>query len=301
MLNPVHTPINTLTDKLTKLSQKSIFKGLVVETVDNQPQLKEVNVLRYLWNKLMNTVLQKPNQLESAIKALYDNQSLTTADITLVKAIAKRAGIATSKKWQEYEQNLAKPTLVSDTTKIIPVNLLVSFYKNTGLDINNRTLKSLWDLNDNDKESKHDYIQWLFPTEIPSKFNKDAPVLTKEIIKAMRNDSDVMENLKKSFESILKFYGLSYDSSSKRVSYHNFSSRSICWITSNNHNYLRISRILSSLKTFNLDDEANAFFSILSEIAKNNSLFLKESFKTWQDIMGPNFPENHTYTPPSSK
>ena len=52
-------------------------------------------------------------------------------------------------------------------------------------------------------ESRHDFIQWMFPLEEPSQFNPDAPILTLADREAFDDDPVLRDNLLQSFDRFL--------------------------------------------------------------------------------------------------
>jgi hypothetical protein len=50
-----------------------------------------------------------------------------------------------------------------------------------------------------------------------------------------------------------------------------FTERSENWLTANNHNHLRITRILKSLRILGLETEVTAFFDCLADIYREES------------------------------
>ncbi|KAK2862503.1 hypothetical protein Q5P01_002036 [Channa striata] len=98
-------------------------------------------------------------------------------------------------------------------------------------------------------EYVHTYIQWLFPLPEPG-MNVQAPTLTKAEIQEFLSNSTAKENLLKSYELMLDFYGITLcDKETGAVS------RASNWrnrfnnLNSNTHNNLRITRILKCLGT----------------------------------------------------
>lgn len=165
-----------------------------------------------------------------------------------------------------------------------PEALLIPFYQGLAPDSEGRYLHELWELDDAAKESCHDYIQWLFPNQMPSRFNARAPVLTKELLKEMKKEARIIENLKTSFRAMLKFYGLEW-ASGKVLYADNFNERAAVWLTPYNHNYLRITRILHCLVDFGLREEAVSFKNILAEISRQHHNICQESLVFWQDAV----------------
>ena len=107
---------------------------------------------------------------------------------------------------------------------------IINFLRGGEFDCKMRHIMELQHMPDWKIERTHDVIQWLFPTDIPSEHNSDAPVLTPEDIEIIKNDSIIKAAIQKSLERMIYFY-----------------ERNDYWITQRNHNYLRITRILRCL------------------------------------------------------
>jgi hypothetical protein len=136
---------------------------------------------------------------------------------------------------------------------------LISFYLNTGPDSEGRTLDGIWRTSDEDLMETHDVVQWLFPLTEPSMFYPKSPVLTEKQIAAFLDDARLKENLRKSFSRFMQVFGLVYDAGEVRQT------RKVEIWMSLNHNWLRFTRILKSLTTLGLNDEAMAFFRFLEK------------------------------------
>lgn len=102
-------------------------------------------------------------------------------------------------------------------------------------------------------EKCHDYIQLIFPTDKRSSYSLFAPVVTASEAEELSKDPVIRENMRKAVKRMMDFYA------------------ETDWITRNNHNYLRISRILRSLRLFHLDAEADKFYEFVTEIADKHS------------------------------
>lgn len=98
-------------------------------------------------------------------------------------------------------------------------------------------------------ERVHSYIQWLFPIQEQG-MNWQAHVLTKQEIKLFRKDNKAKQNLVKSYELMLDFYGIRLVSKETGDVEHadNWEER-FDNMNRNTHNNLRITRILKCLGT----------------------------------------------------
>jgi hypothetical protein len=159
------------------------------------------------------------------------------------------------------------------------VTPIIEFYRLEGTDSERRTLQSYWKMTDDEMEYTHDFIQWMFPLRDPSSFNPDAPLLTDDDIDAFHRDSALQSALRRSFERFLQFLGLQSDGDIIRKA-PNFPARvPTCWIHLN-HNWLRITRCLTSLRLLGLTREAAALFACLTTL-KSEGLANEESFTHW--------------------
>ena len=127
-----------------------------------------------------------------------------------------------------------------------------------GDQVNNNgwSLIDVWNFSDQKIESTHTFIQWVFPTSEVSKATPGSPTLNDKQVEEIRNSAQAKSNLSKSAKWYL-----------------NFLERNNHWRKSYDHNHLRITRMIKSLRLLCGDDEAD---------------FYKEQF--WQllgsDLMG---------------
>jgi len=145
------------------------------------------------------------------------------------------------------------------------------------------TLEEIWAFDDATKEAKHDFIQWLFPIKSIG-MNPSAPPTNAATINAFKSDKALQEKMRKSFEVMLEFYGLEYGFLGRIKQASNFSTQAQNWLNPGNHNFLRITRILTSLRLHGLETEAKAFFKVLQEIYKAYpNQISPETFSYWQN------------------
>ena len=142
---------------------------------------------------------------------------------------------------------------------------ILDFYSGAAPDDRGRMLADIQTWPDGELEDVHSYIQWLFPLREPSPVNPSAPVLDRETIAEFRARPELVENLRRSFLRMLKFYGLEW-SDGGVVRAADFGVRSRNWLWPGNHNHLRITRILKCLALLGLEAEARAFLACLSAI-----------------------------------
>lgn len=163
-----------------------------------------------------------------------------------------------------------------------PNDLFISFMSGEGKDCKGRSLEEILAFSDDEKEAHHDYVQWIFPTKQPSAFNKNAPILNDDLILAIKNNEKALENQKKAFCSMMKFYGFNYNGSQKKLNESdNFVERKAAWFKDGDHNLLRLTRILECLTLLDLNDERNALFNKLSEMTSEGKILTK-AFTFWK-------------------
>jgi hypothetical protein len=151
---------------------------------------------------------------------------------------------------------------------------LLRFHRLEGPDARGRTLSEIWTWDASRLEGVHDYIQWLFPLAEPSAFNPDAPLLTEATIEAFRSDASLRDRLLRSLTLMLEFYGLALASGNDgelRIGRGPaFASTSRGWLQAGDHNHLRLTRILTSLRLLGLEDHARALYECLVTIARDH-------------------------------
>ena len=123
-------------------------------------------------------------------------------------------------------------------------------------------------------EHTHDYIQWLFPTTKSSRIVTNAPVLSDaDIVEVGRMGEKPQRNMVSALGRMLTFYGLMMVQRGDEVLVvkgGNFDPNA-SWMEPSDHNALRLTRIITSLRLFKLDSHADAlqafYVAYLSSLA----------------------------------
>ena len=158
---------------------------------------------------------------------------------------------------------------------------LTEFYRGTGTDSEGRSLADVWAFSDNELEAIHDFIQWLFPLVESSRFNPDAPLLTVADIDEFRADSRLRAHLGRSLDVFLGFLGLR-EEEGRVTKAPDFESKADVWRFAN-HNWLRITRVLTSTRLLGLEDRSRAFFAFLKELKEEGrSGITNDTFRYWE-------------------
>lgn len=132
-------------------------------------------------------------------------------------------------------------------------------------------------LHDEDLENIHDYIQWAFPLPERSGFNPDAPILTQEDCKVFKADASLPFKVLTVFIRMVQFYGFNIECdmiTPLKIE----SDEAPLWIRRFNHNMLRITRILRSLRLLGLEEYSVIFYNALS---KYKDLVGEDTFGYW--------------------
>jgi hypothetical protein len=160
---------------------------------------------------------------------------------------------------------------------------VVSFYSG-GRDAAGRTLAGILAWDDERLEAVHDYIQWLFPTRQPSGVNPFAPLVAEATVRAFARDGRLRDRLGEAAVRMLAFYGLINNGGGIAIDASRFPARSRVWLHPGNHNHLRLTRIMDSLATLGLRDEALALQRCLVEdvAARHPDLVSPRTLAFWR-------------------
>lgn len=126
---------------------------------------------------------------------------------------------------------------------------VVDFLNGEGPDGAGRDLQTVLAFDDGQLEARHDFIQWLFPLPEPSRAVPGSPVLTPPDIAALRASPAARANLRRAAERMRRFYAATH-----------------FWRGGADHNHLRITRIVRSLRLLAGDAEADGFKQTILEL-----------------------------------
>jgi hypothetical protein len=166
---------------------------------------------------------------------------------------------------------------------------LIDFYQGTRTDSEGRTLAQIWAFTDREMEAYHDFVQWAFPLQERSQFNPDAPLLTQADIRAFQEDPRLRANLLRSFDRFLAFLGLSLEQNtiSPRS---DFAGKQ--WLfTRPNHNWLRITRVLLSLRLLGCGEQSREFYRCLRHLSEcGQAQITADTWAYWKEAPFPDQP-----------
>ena len=165
---------------------------------------------------------------------------------------------------------------------------LVAFYRAEKPDDRGRYLHDILAKDDAWLEYTHDYIQWLFPIRTVG-VNLNAPPADDATVEAFHADAALRASLRWSFARMLSFYGLRWKGDDEIVRAEDFE-RKRQWLSAGNHNYLRLTRIMTSLRLLGDADAASALYRCLLEIDGDERAAGRESISSttlayWEDAI----------------
>ena len=142
----------------------------------------------------------------------------------------------------------------------------LEFLKNKEPDFKGRYLEDIWKYSNYEIENIHDFVQLAFPLNKPSESVFHGHYLkTKHEINLIKNDNLAQLNLVKSSKQFLNFLELNNN-----------------WQNSYDHNQLRISRIIQSLRLLVSNEEADKFYKIILGMLKANNQVNNETLEFWK-------------------
>ena len=130
--------------------------------------------------------------------------------------------------------------------------------------------KELPSISNEDFESKHGFIQWAFPTPESSNQVSDAPVLDLETAVWLAEKPEVSTFLEAMTVRFLEFLS---------VSQH--------WKQRYNHNHLRISRAILSLRLLHSWELADWFYNKVKEFSGDSFHLMEEANRYWSHYASP--------------
>ena len=137
-------------------------------------------------------------------------------------------------------------------------------------------IKDIWNFTDRELERIHNYIQWIFPTDDPRNEQNGKPYVNAEEILKFNEDSvegiALRNRLLISYVWMMKVYGFDLNLSTKKLTRSDdYYAKTKNWLNNGNHNYLRLTRIISCLKLLGLNDYALELFEMLKSVFEDNS------------------------------
>lgn len=160
-------------------------------------------------------------------------------------------------------------------------NKLILFTLGYGVDHRGRSIEEIWALSNEALEYTHDYIQWLFPIPESGSHNDFAPVLTTDAMLWFSRNPALREQHKKSFDRMLKFFGLRAEGPKIRGAL-DLNERDHPWLRRFDHNHRRISRIIRSLYLCHQNELAESFCEAVVRIGQQQGDVSEATVTFWK-------------------
>lgn len=160
---------------------------------------------------------------------------------------------------------------------------LTSFLAGERPDSAGRMIGDIWSKPETWLESRHDFIQWLFPLPEPSGANADAPLLTPADALRIGTSPDLRRALLTSVDTMMRLYGIGrVGDIFKRGE--GFPGPYRDWLGPIDHNHLRFTRMLRCLALCGLGDIAQGLRQLLFDIAGMEALGAwSTALRYWRD------------------
>jgi hypothetical protein len=162
---------------------------------------------------------------------------------------------------------------------------IVAFFEGAAPDDLGRFFDDVLRFDDEALEATHDFIQWFFPLRERSGANPNAPRLDDEAVGMFAARPELRQTQRRALDRMLRFYGLGWDRD-RIIPSSIFVERSQ-WLTPGNHNHLRLTRMLASLRELGSASEALALLECLLVIAASQPHAISETtLRYWETAGG---------------
>ena len=123
----------------------------------------------------------------------------------------------------------------------------------------------------------------MFPLDVRSFHHPFvAPALKNDEIEIAKHDESIQNNMIMSFQRILEFYGLRLNEVENKIEKNDsFQERSKVWLVVKNHNHLRLTRIIKSMRLLGLETYAEMLLDFLIELVSEVDCFTKTTRSIW--------------------
>lgn len=159
---------------------------------------------------------------------------------------------------------------------------VLHFYCDGGTDSSGRTLDDMIAMSDRELEFHHDIIQWMFPLHEASNFNPDCPLVDEKSAAKLRADPNAQTRMREVLDRFVSFLGFKRDESGHYESDRKLAANRANWQTPHNHNLLRITRVIRSLRLFGLEAESQHFFDAVYESASKSGCLNERTAGYWR-------------------
>lgn len=145
--------------------------------------------------------------------------------------------------------------------------ILIDFYTKNGRDAEGRSFDNLMAFPPSKLEAVHDYIQWLFPTNKPSAFNPKAPMLDVATIEMLKKSVVFHRRFTEAVARTFRLWEIPHteiedEPCALPIIDHRFNDHRY-WMWQNDHNLLRMTRVMTSARLLGYKQTALSLFEAL--------------------------------------
>ena len=134
-------------------------------------------------------------------------------------------------------------------------------------------------------ERCHHFMQWLFPTSFPSKYNSGAPLLNKSVIVSIYNDQVLLGRFKESVRFFLGQLGITLDGIEYKTQDMSINNPTKLELMLDGHIAMRISRFMRSCCCFSVPQYAWKLYVLLLGTAEIRSQIDTKTQKIWSHML----------------
>jgi len=162
---------------------------------------------------------------------------------------------------------------------------VVDFYGHEGTDSQGRTVLDMLAMTDRELEANHDVIQWMFPLHETSSVNPDCPLVDEHSAHVLRENIDARQRMHEMITRFGRFLGFELDEDGVFVPDPSLASNRENWHSPMNHNHLRITRAIRSMRLFGFENEARAFYEAVCQSAIASQCATERTLAYWKQAL----------------
>lgn len=162
------------------------------------------------------------------------------------------------------------------------MSVITDFQLGIEPDSSDRLISEIWNLTPFWLEHDHKYIQWLFPIDTQTKFNRHAPTLTGADLEMFSQSDELKSSQRQSLNIMLRFFGMKW-AGNEIMPQENINIREHIWLKRSGHNHLRISRIIRSLALCGHLELSQKFQLAMLDTASQHGEVSEESQQYWRN------------------
>lgn len=146
---------------------------------------------------------------------------------------------------------------------------IINFYRGAGKDDAGRTFDEVLALSHDQLEQKCDWVQWVFSLPEPSRAHPSSPVATREDLEQFRQSAELQAKVGRALTVTVRFLLRGH------------------WLHPDDHNHLRITRIIRFLTLTGSHVAAHAVYALCSGLMVEAGLEDADALWYWAEALEP--------------